>query len=207
LKINLEDLEILYINLPEFVNRNQTMKNMLSHYGLSASRVEGVFPEVQPGYDVIADSHVKALSHSSAQQVLILEDDCLPHNYRKVLEVPDDSDVVYLGIHSSEHAKQRVSPEVWKVSGMVGAHAILYLTQRGKDFLLEAAQLTRDEKFGFDVSLGKLQHKVNTYALNSPIWYQKDIPELTKFNEDDLGVVSDYYGGAYPDYDEPLNFH
>lgn len=206
MKINLKDLEIVYINLSTYVNRNQSMLNMFEHFGLNASRVEGVAPEVQPGYDVIADSHLKALNSSSAEQVLILEDDCIPHNYRDEIEVPNDADVVYLGIHCLKHYKQRVSSEVWKVSGMVGAHAILYLTQRGKDFLAEAVQLTKDEKYGFDVSLGSLQHKVNTYALNSPIWYQKDIPELTKFNEDDLNIISDYYGGAYPDYAEPIDF-
>lgn len=206
MKVNLKDLEIVYINLLEYVNRNQTMLNMFEHFGLNALRVEGVAPEVQPGYDVIADSHLKALNSSSAERVLILEDDCIPHNYRDEIEVPDDADVVYLGIHSLKHSKQKVSPEVWKVSGMVGAHAILYLTRRGRSFLAEAVQLTKDKKYGFDVSLAKLQYKVNTYALNSPVWYQKNIPELTKFNEDDLKTNNDYYGGAYPDYDEPISF-
>jgi hypothetical protein len=206
MKINLKDLEIVYINLETYVNRNQTMLNMFNSIGLEASRVEGVAPETQPGYDVIADSHLKALNSSWAERILILEDDCVPHNYRNEIEVPDDADVVYLGVHCLKHYKQRVSPEVWRISGMVGAHAILYITQRGKDFLAEAVQLTKDEKFGFDVSLGTLQHKVNTYALNSPSWYQKDIPELTKFNLDDSDIVSDYYGGAYPDYETPLQF-
>jgi hypothetical protein len=207
LKINLEDLEIIYINLPEFVNRNQTMKNMLSHYGLSAFRSEGIGYENHKGYDLVADAHLKALNSSSAQQVLILEDDCIPHNYRNQIEVPDDADIVYLGIHGHKHYRKRISPEVWRISGMLTAHAILYLTERGKNILIEAQQLTSKRKYAFDVSLAKLQNRVNTYALNSPIWYQKDYPELTKFNIDELdGRAFEIYGGGCLDYEEPITF-
>jgi hypothetical protein len=207
LRIKLEDLEIVYINLSEAVNRNQSMVNMLSHYGLRFSRVEAILSGPHQKYDVIADSHIKALESSSAEQLLILEDDCVPHNYRNEIEVPDDADIVYLGIHGYEHVRERVSPELWKISGMLAAHAILYLTQRGKDILIEAQKLTKDKKYPFDVSLAKLQNKVNTYALNSPIWYQKDYPELTKFELDNSEHMTfGLYGGGYRDYDSPLRF-
>jgi hypothetical protein len=206
-KINLKDLEIVYINLPEFVNRNQTMLNMFSYYGLSASRVEGVGYEMHKGYDLVADAHLKALNYSSAQRVLILEDDCIPHDYKEEFEVPDDADIVYLGVHGHKHYRERISPEVWRVSEMLTAHAILYLSQRGRDLLRQAHELTKEKKYPFDVSLAKLQKTVNTYALNSPIWYQKDYPELTKFNLDELGdKIIDVYGGGCDDYKEPIEF-
>jgi hypothetical protein len=206
LKINLKELEIRYINLPTYVNRNQSMINMLNYYGLKASRIEGIPRGIYKNYDIIADSHRKALNSSSAEQVLILEDDCIPHNYRQEFEVPDDADIIYLGLHTYGHPVERVSEEIWRVSGMAGAHAILYLTQRGKDILIQAQKLSRTKKHGFDISLGKLQHKVNTYALNSPIWYQGDLPDLTKFNADDSEIVPDYYGGFFSDYDDPVVF-
>jgi hypothetical protein len=206
LKINLKELEIRYINLPAYVNRNQSMINMLNYYGLKASRIEGIPRGIYKNYDIIADSHRKALNSSSAEQVLILEDDCIPHNYRQEFEVPNDADIIYLGLHTYGHPVERVSEEIWRVSGMAGAHAILYLTQGGKDILIQAQKLSRTKKHGFDISLGKLQHKVNTYALNSPIWYQGDATALTKFNADDAEIVSDYYGGFYSDYDKPVVF-
>jgi hypothetical protein len=205
LKINLKDLEIVYINLASYVNRNQSMINMFERYGLNASRVEGVVSTNQ-GYDVICDAHRKALDSSSAEKVLILEDDCIPHNYREEFEVPDDADIVYLGLHGYGHPKERISQDIWRVSGMASAHAILYLTPEGKNILIEAQQLTKDKKCGFDISLGELQHKVNTYCLNSPIWYQKDLVEITKFNADDPEIVADYYGGGFSDYEKPLVF-
>jgi hypothetical protein len=203
LKINLKDLEIIYINLPSYVNRNQSMINMFSYYGLKASRVEGITRTYQK-YNVIGDAHRKALDSSSSEHVLILEDDCTPHNYRQEFEVPDDADIVYLGLHTYGHPKERISEEIWRVSGMAGAHAILYLTQRGKDILIEAQ---KNRKQGIDISLSELQHKVNTYALNSPIWYQNNMPDSTKFNADDNGIVPNYYGGDFEDYDSPLIFN
>jgi hypothetical protein len=182
------------------------MINMLNYYGLKASRIEGIPRGIYKNYDTIADSHRKALNSSSAEQVLILEDDCIPHNYRQEFEVPDDADIVYLGLHTYGHPEERISKEIWRVSGMVGAHAILYLTQGGKDILIQAQKLSRTKKHGFDISLSKLQHKVNTYALNSPIWYQKDVPDCTKFNADDAEIVPDYYGGFFSDYDDPVVF-
>jgi peptidoglycan/xylan/chitin deacetylase (PgdA/CDA1 family) len=207
MKINLKDLEIVYINLSTYVNRNQSMLNMFDHYGMSASRVEGVGHEMHKGYDLVADAHLKALNYSSAERVLILEDDCIPHDYREEFEVPDDADIVYLGMHGHKHHRERVSPEVWKISEMLASHAILYLTPDGKNILRQAHELTREKKYPFDVSLARLQKTVNTYALNSPIWYQKDYPELTKFNLDELeGKTIDLYGGGPDDYDEPISF-
>ena len=181
------------------------MINMLNYYGLKASRIEGITRTYQ-NYNVIGDAHRKALDSSSSKRVLILEDDCVPHNYREEFEVPDDADIVYLGMNTYGHPKERISREVWRVSGMLGAHAILYLTQRGKNILIEAQKLVKSKKQGIDISLSELQHKVNTYALNSPLWYQKDVPELTKFNADDAEIVEMYYGGGFPDYDTPVVF-
>jgi len=206
LKINLKDVEIIYINLDSYVNRNQSMINMLNHCGLTASRVEGIVSADQ-GYDVIADAHRKALDFSSAEQVLILEDDCIPYSYRKEFDVPEDADIVYLGLHGYGHPKEKVSQEIYKVSGMAGAHAILYLTKAGKSVLLEAQKITQNELIGFDIALGKLQHKVNTYALTRPMWYQKDAMDITKFNAGDLEVLVGYHGGGNPDYKEPLEFY
>ena len=206
MKINLKDVEIIYINLPNYVNRNKSMINMLEHYGLKYKRVDGIVSGNQD-YDIIADAHRKALDFSSAEQVLILEDDCIPHIYREEFDVPDNADIVYLGLHGYEHGKEKVSKEVWKIFKMIGAHAILYLTQQGKDILKEAQQLTKDKKYGFDDSLAELQHKVNTYALNSPIWYQKNYPELTKFNLGEVeNVTFGHYGGGCSDYEEPIVF-
>jgi hypothetical protein len=181
------------------------MVNMLNHYGLTASRIEGIV-SVDQGYDVIADAHRKALNFSSAEQVLILEDDCIPHNYREEFEIPDDADIVYLGLHGYGHPEEKISEDIYKVSGMAGAHAILYLTEAGKNVLVEAQKITKDKVIGFDIALAQLQHKVNAYALGSPIWYQRDLIEITKFNADDSNIVSEYYGGGFSDYEEPIVF-
>ena len=201
MKINLKDLKVAYINIERDPNRNKTMQSMLDFYGLDYQRIEGT---TEANYDPIADSHIKALESGAN---LILEDDCLPFDYREEFEVPDDADIVYLGIHGYGVIKDRVSADVWKVSNMLSAHAIIYITDKGKDLLKEAKDLTEAKHLGFDNSLALLQHKVNTYALNSPIWYQKDFPELTSFKLEDSDNLSfGHYGGWCVDYPEPITF-
>jgi hypothetical protein len=181
------------------------MINMLDHYGLSYRRLDGIV-SLNQDYDIIANAHRQALDSSKTEHVLILEDDCIPYKYREQFEVPDNADIIYLGLHVYGHPKEKISKDICRVSGMAGAHAILYLTQRGKDILVEAQKLTKDKKLGFDIALSKLQYKVNTYALNIPIWYQKDAPELTKFDTDNLNILPGYYGGGHPDYDKPIKY-
>jgi hypothetical protein len=201
MKINLKSLKVAYINIDGYPNRDKTMQGMLEFYGLDYQRVEGV---TETPYDPIADSHIRALETGAS---LILEDDCLPFDYREEFEVPDDADIVYLGIHGYGVIKHRVSADIWKVSNMLAAHAILYITDKGKDILREARDLTESKRNGFDDNLAFLQHKVNTYALNSPIWYQKDFPELTAFKiEDSDGIQFGHYGGWSKDYPEPITF-
>jgi hypothetical protein len=61
---------------------------MLDSYGLSYSRVPGVRLEE---FDPIAQAHLNALEHLTGTG-LILEDDCLPFDYREEIEVPGDFD-------------------------------------------------------------------------------------------------------------------
>ena len=111
MKVNLKNLKIAYINVPRYPNRNQTMINMLEHYGLNYYRVEGSMLE---NHDPIAKSHLIALEGNPD---IILEDDCLPFNYREEIDIPDDADVVFLGISSG--TTQNYIPKYEKISSEI----------------------------------------------------------------------------------------
>lgn len=204
MRINLKNFQVAYINLDQFPNKNQTMVNMLENFELNYFRVEGVESEE---YDPIAIAHVNALD---AGADLILEDDCLPTQYyRDSFEVPDEADVVYLGIstgttyvHSPKY--QKISDELYKINDMTSVHAVLYLTDAGKQWLRNAHDLTAEEKIGFDVATARLMPTVNVFGLNRPLWYQKDVPEQTNMTLDDALLSDEYSGGGFGDYLEPL---
>jgi hypothetical protein len=202
--INLKDLQVAYINLEDYPNKNQTMINMLNKFELNYSRVEG---EQSLEYDPISIAHLKALE---AGADLILEDDCLPTEYyRDSFEVPDDADVVYLGISTGttgahEPKYEKLSDDVYKLNDMTTAHAILYVTEAGRQWLRNSHDLTAEEKIGFDVATAKLMPTVNVYGLNKPLWYQHHIAEQTNMTLDEALLLNDYSGGGFPDYSEPL---
>lgn len=202
--LNLKDYKVAYINLEGYPNKNQTMINQLTNYGYNFFRVEG---EVSDDYDGIAIAHLKALN---AGADIILEDDCLPtYYYRNVIEVPDEADVVYLGISTGTSGVrtpkyQKVSDEIYKLNDMTSAHAILYVTGRGKEWLLRAHDLAAEEGIGFDLATAKLMLTVNVFGLNRPIWYQRDVPSQTNLTLDEALLSDEYGGGGFPDYPEVL---
>lgn len=202
--VNLKELQVVYINLEEYPNKNQTMINMLNKFELNYFRVEG---EKSLEYDPISIAHLKALD---AGADLILEDDCLPtEHYRDSFEVPDDADVVYLGIstgttgvHTPKYEK--LSDDIYKLNDMTTVHAVLYVTEAGRQWLRAAHDLTAEEKIGFDMATATLMPTVNVYGLNRPLWYQHDIAEQTNMTLDEALLLNEYSGGGFPDYSEPL---
>ena len=204
MQVNLNDFKVGYINLSEFPNRNQTMVNMLSRLGLEYFRVEG---EKSDEYDAIALAHVKALD---AGADLILEDDCIATEwYRETFEVPDDADVVYLGISTgttyvNTPKYEKVSEDIYRLNDMTSAHAILYLTSAGRNWLRAAHDLTAEEKIGFDMATAKLMPTAKVYGLNRPLWSQRDVPSQTNLTLDEALLSDEYEGGSFEDYSKPF---
>jgi len=201
MRVHLKNLKIAYINIPRYPNRNQTMINMLEHYGLDYYRVEGSTKE---NYDPIAKSHLMALE---GLPDIILEDDCLPFDYREEIDIPDDSDVVFLGVttgttqtHKPKFIK--LSNEIYKINDMASAHAILYITEEGRQWLRNACEMTAKDDIPFDTATAILMPTIKVYGLNRPIWYQRDWNHTALTLDEALNIDS-HFGGGCVDYDKP----
>jgi hypothetical protein len=178
------------------------MINMLDYYGLDYYRVEG---SIQENYDPIAKSHLMALETNPN---IILEDDCLPFDYREEIDVPDDSDVVFLGISTGttqihRPKYEKISSDIYKLNDMTSVHAILYITQAGRQWLRNAYEITARENIRFDIATARLMPTINAYGLNSPIWYQRDVESQTKKTLDEAMLCDHCEGGGFDDYDKP----
>lgn len=204
--INLKTFKVAYINLKEYPNRNATMINMLTGYGLDFIRVEGVRRIRHDEFDPIASAHINALDTGAD---LILEDDCVPFNYRDTIEVPDDADVVFLGIstgttNTTKPKYKKISDEIYKLYDMTTVHAILYITEAGRQWLRNAHNMTAKKNVGFDISTAMLMPTINAYGLNSPMWYQFDLESQTRLTLDEALFSDEYFGGGFPDYIAPI---
>jgi hypothetical protein len=206
MNITLTDIPVTYINLDKYPNRNQSMINMLEHLGFTYKRIDGVTGRP---YDSIIDAQINALNSGSVP-CIVLEDDCIPYSFVNEIEVPDDADIVYLGNHGAGMSEPRyteVSPGIWRVHNMLALHAVLYITQHGKDVFLSALEEAKIIPEPADVATANAQHKAKVYALDVATWYQYDYPELTKeslsyFVNNRSGI----YGGGCPDYEAPITF-
>ncbi len=150
MRINLRDINIYYINLPEHKERNESFLLRMSGAGFDSSkiqRIEGIRKEGIPQDSVFVgcfSSQLKALKIASSEQFpfLILEDDVAINEIPEFLDIPDEADSVYVGISSwgfvpsidgnlsslGSLITDRVNSDLVRVFNMLSSHAILYLT-------------------------------------------------------------------------------
>ena len=96
---NLDLREItIYINLDSDTERNERMQSMLTEFGFkNVIRLSATEMPNNPA--ACSQSHYNALQEVDPP-FIVFEDDCLIKNLNPVINIPDDSDAVYLGISS-----------------------------------------------------------------------------------------------------------
>lgn len=191
MKIDLKKIPMIYINMDKDTDRNQSMKKLIEDFGFEKPfRSSGTYV---PGDSLkgCATSHYDILS-TIKSKTIILEDDCVLQNNQSIIEVPDDADAVYLGLSlwgynndiskRNNHTFERVEshPGVYKVSGMLATHAILYIT---KDYIKTCgiiAKYSSDNSVHVDQGFARIQRYFNVYAVADPIFYQNSNTDATR---------------------------
>ena len=156
MRIDLFDIEVYYINLPEHKERNLGILSKLRGAGFNENRIhriDGIRKEGIPQDSVFVGcfhSQLKALKEASKKECpfMILEDDVVINQIPDKIEVPDDSDVVYTGISAwgflpspdgnlaglNSIIYDRVDSDIVRIFNMLSSHAILYTN---KEYVLE----------------------------------------------------------------------
>jgi hypothetical protein len=132
----------------------------------------------------------------------------LPFDYREEFDVPDDADVVFLGIstgtsHTYRFKYKKLSNDIYRLYDMTTVHAILYITDAGKQWLRNSYSLAVSDKIRFDLATAKLMPTIKAYGLNSPIWYQRDLGSQTQKTLDEALLSDECFGGDNEDYEKP----
>ncbi len=99
MNLDLREIPAIYINLESDVDKNKNMQSMLKDCGFkNIIRISGEYTPDRPlaGCSL---SHYNALEEVDPP-FIVFEDDCKIKNFRADIEIPDDSDAVYLGISS-----------------------------------------------------------------------------------------------------------
>jgi hypothetical protein len=202
MKIDLRKVPAVYMNLKQHTEKNEQMQSLLKECGFETIiRVEGPYQPDNPPAGC-AGAHYVGVSEIDPPFVLF-EDDCELHNFKPIIEVPDDADAVYLG--TSQWARywqfsgpfvhyEKVSDEVVRVYNMLGGHSILYLSN---DYVRMCQRICyhASEIIGYnqDPGFAEVQKYFNIYSMNDPFFKQSGYNNaVTTCKVTDVGIhISD----------------
>tara|TARA_B100002019_G_scaffold162679_1_gene140347 strand:+ start:876 stop:1517 length:642 start_codon:yes stop_codon:yes gene_type:complete len=179
--LDLREITAIYINLDSDTERNERMQSMLTEFGFkNVIRLSAT--EMPNRLAACSQSHYNALQEVDPP-FIVFEDDCLIKNLNPVINIPDDSDAVYLGISSWGRMNGHSGPCVFyeevvdfpgisRVYNMLGAHAILYLSKEYVSLCSKISDWYCKEEYHQDIGFAEVQKYYNVYAFDDPIFYQ-----------------------------------
>jgi hypothetical protein len=185
--IDLREIPVVWINLDSAVENAKTMQDRLDRHGFKftyrkSARIlpapEGTIPS-NAHYVGCAQSHIDILDDSQyVTPLLILEDDAeFSDAFNPVIDIPDDSDGIYLGVSSGNRGYQtkKYNENYMRIGGVLATHAILYITPLFRQHMSEIAKhCIHNIKQPWDIGASSLQFYKKVYTPNKPYFYQSD---------------------------------
>ena len=183
MKVPLHRIDTYVINLDHQKERASRVRNELRSIGQ-------MFQFVSAHQHTIANvgcskSHLSVLDKMKRMS-LVLEDDVrLTRNPIDVINIPDGTDAIYLGVSSWGYVRgydrafegavmcSRWDDEYKRVLNMCSTHAILYVSQRYIEHSIETMLMSLDEHIASDLLLASHHKDFNILTPNSPMFYQE----------------------------------
>jgi len=157
-ELDLSEINYYFINLEEHTDRKNSILKKLSSLGIAVSRierVEGVKAEGIPQDSVFRGCFISQLNalkigRSKGVPFIILEDDIEINSFKRVIEIPINSQCVYLGLSSWGFLPSiypslsslngikfnNINTEISRVFNMLSSHSILYIDMNYVDNLI-----------------------------------------------------------------------
>lgn len=187
--LNLSDYPSYWLTCEKSKSRWPLMEKTLEIGGLNSTKIVG--PITDPYTIGVSIGHLEALKLSKGLPVIILEDDArITQKYFENIIVPssllEQADALYLGtsifgrvdkvtLIGSTQTSKTESKDIVKVSNMLSMHAILYLSNRYIQHVIELlTEFGKNPIGGVDDAIADSMKGYNVYALASPIFYQND---------------------------------
>jgi hypothetical protein len=184
MNIDLRTIPVYWATIERNIDRHSKMSKMFNHLDLrQTTQING--PISNPYTIGIADTHISGISNDLP--LLMLEDDCaVTSDWNPVLNVPENTDAVYLGSSwygmVQGHSKFRgcISSEVddyyLRPYNMLGMHSVLYLTKEYRDKVIELLEQFKlnPGSSGCDECIAMNMKNYNILALKKPFFYQDD---------------------------------
>ena len=189
INLNLLEIPVHYINLKKDTEKNKLITENLKDLGFKKiTRHEAI--EHEKSLVGCSRSHHMVLNQLQPPFILF-EDDIVINKFMEKINVPKNSDAIYLG-NSSWGRKsscsgpyleyKKIDDSLYQIFNMLSAHAVLYLTEEYKNICSSIAH-----KFGYvyknyqDIGFAEVQKYFNIYCFNEPLFFQSsNLPGTNK---------------------------
>ena len=195
--MHLQAIQTKYINLFDDKTKDLRMQQLLKDFKY-ASRHEATKLDNQ--ILALSYSHYRALSSMEAP-CIILEDDCIEYDFKDTVAIPADADILFLGawknipkpFKSGKYvpAYEKVSEDVVRAYSMLGSHAIMYVSDKGREVALKAYEMAIKTEVWNDVMLSRTLPFLNAYALVKPVFGQTSMYQESMVDLDQVLVGED----------------
>ena len=185
--IDLREIPVVWINLDSAKENAKSMEIKLNDYGFkhtyrkSARIIPAPSGTIQNNLHYVgcAQSHIDILDDVDyGTPLLILEDDAeFSDAYQPIIDIPDDSDGIYLGISTGNiyYQTKRYNKDYLRISGILATHAILYINDSYKKEMSNIAKFCiKHLQQPWDVGASSIQQHRRVYSPNKPFFYQSD---------------------------------
>ena len=185
--IDLREIPVVWINLDSATKNAETMEERFKKYGFkNTHRKSGLIIPPPEGTDSsishfmgCGQSHIDILDDEKySTPLLVLEDDIeFTNDFNPIIEIPDDSDGIYLGISHGNMYYQtcKKNPDYLRISGILAAHAILYVKDEFRKAMSDVGKMCLYQfKKPWDVGTANIQHKYRVYTPNKPVIFQSN---------------------------------
>lgn len=158
MELDLFEINYYFINLEEHTDRKNSILKKLLSLGIADSRIErieGVKAEGIPQDNVFRGCFISQLNalkigRSKGTPFIILEDDVEINSFKRIIEIPNNSQCVYLGLSSWGFSPSiysnlsslngikfnNINTEISRVYNMLSSHSILYIDMNYVDNLI-----------------------------------------------------------------------
>jgi hypothetical protein len=199
-----EQLPSILINLPDARARRRSSTRLMNRLGISHQFSPG---ETRFGKKRnVARAHINAMSLAPAEgPFMVLEDDLEFKMTDTVLrDVPDGTDILYRGVSQAgcmpraSEFRQIMRPRTCsgfvlsddagagyvRLYSMISAHAILYLTERGRKAYQRAQEISDRRELALDISYADIMPQLKVHAVKAPAFAENmDLQIRNKRNE------------------------
>lgn len=185
--IDLREIPVVWINLDSATKNAEMMEERLSKHGFKHTfRKSGLIIEPPPNTEKsiyhfmgCGQSHIDILENTEyGTPLLILEDDIeFVDNFNPILDIPEDSDGVYLGIShgNRNYVTQKINDNYYRIGGILAAHAILYVTASYRKNMAEVGRhCLYNMNVPWDIGTSSIQFQQKVYCTIQPLIYQSN---------------------------------